>query len=201
MRNVLPEIIQPMTRIISDGLNVGISARQNQGIQLANNDWILFLDCDDLLASSCTAVLDHYIAQFPHCRFISSAIVDIDEDDVELRRRIRDWDVGGLYEQGMNAGHLVAVRRDLFSDIGGFDRRFSGCQDYDLALRAAIREPILLVPDHLYAYRWHSRSQSVSQYKRQARIAEAVKKAFLQHFLDKPLANRTLRSCRPDERR
>lgn len=185
LHNVLPEAIQPMTRIISDGLNAGISARQNQGIQAANNDWILFLDCDDQLAPNCSAVLDHYIAQFPYCRFISSAIVDIDEDDVELRRRIREWDVGGLYEKGMHAGHLVAMRSDLFSDIGGFDGRFSGCQDYDLALRAAIWEPILLVPDHLYAYRWHSRTQSVSQHKRQARIAEAVKKAFLLHLLDK----------------
>lgn len=185
LRDVLPETIRSITLIISDGLNIGISARQNQGIQAANNDWILLLDCDDQLVSNCTEVLDHYIAQFPHCRFISSAIVDIDEDNIELRRRIREWDVGDLYEKGFNAGHLLAVRSDLFSDIGCFDRRFSGCQDYDLALRAAIREPILLIPDHLYFYRWHSRSQPVNQYKRQARIAEAVKKVFLLHFLDK----------------
>lgn len=182
--NALPEAIQPMTLIISDGLNVGISARQNQGIHSANNDWILFLNCDDQLAPNCTTVLDHYINEFPYCRLISSAMVDIDENGVELRRRIYGCDVGGLFENGMDAGHLLAVRSDLFSDMGGFDHRFTGCQDYDLALRAAIREPILLVPDHLYAYRWHSRSQSVSQRKRQARTAEAVRKAFLQYFLD-----------------
>lgn len=184
LSKTLPETIQPMTQIISDGLNIGISSRQNQGIQAAKNDWILLLDCDDQLASNCTAVLDHYIAQFPYCRLISAAIVDIDEDDVILRRRIHCCDVSGLFEQGMDAGRLVAVRRDLFSDIGGFDHRFTGYQDYDLALRAAIREPILLIPDHLYAYRWYSRTQSVSQYKRQARTEEAVKKAFLQHVLD-----------------
>ncbi|QEZ47536.1 glycosyltransferase [Cupriavidus oxalaticus] len=183
LNEAIPAGIRSVTRIISDGLNRGISARQNQGIDAASNEWMLFLDCDDLIESHCVPVLDHYISQFPRCRFISSAIIDIDDNDVEIRRRIRAYGAEGLYENGMNAGHLAAIRRDLFDDIGKFDQRFSGCQDYDLALRVAIREPILLVPEHLYSYRWHTESQSVAQFKRQARISEAVRRAFLQHFM------------------
>lgn len=184
LREAIPEDIWPATLILSDGLNQGISARQNQGVEAANNEWLLLLDCDDLIESHCILVLDHYISQFPRCRFISSSIIDIDEDDVEIRRRIRSYGVDGLYENGMNAGHLAAIRRDLFDDVGKFDPRFSGCQDYDFALRVAVLEPILLVPEHLYSYRWHTKSQSVSQFKRQAGISEAVKRAFLQRFME-----------------
>jgi SAM-dependent methyltransferase len=183
----VPEEIRDFVSVISDGTNMGISARQNQGIEEAHNEWILFLDCDDRIEADAISVLDHYIRQFPRCRFISSSIIDIDEEDAVIRHRIRWWGGSGLYEQGMNAGHLACIRRDLFESIGKFDVRFSGCQDYDLALRTAIREPILFVPEHLYSYRWHSRTQSVSQFKRQARICEAVKRAFLQHFMDSHL--------------
>ncbi|WP_167760018.1 glycosyltransferase [Paraburkholderia pallida] len=184
LQEVIPADIRSATLVISDGFNRGISARQNQGIDAASNEWLLFLDCDDLLEKSCISVLDHYISNFPRCRFISSSIIDIDESDAEIRRRIRGYGAEGLYEKGMNAGHLAAIRRDLFDDIGRFDQRFSGCQDYDLALRAAIREPILLVPEHLYSYRWHTKTQSVAQFKKQAQIAEAVRRAFLQHFIE-----------------
>lgn len=180
----IPGEIRFATQILSDGMNRGISERQNQAIKLARNEWVIFLDCDDLLESQSTEVLDHYISQFPFCRFISSTIIDIDENDVELRRRVRTCGSDQLYEKGMNAGHLAAIRRDLFEDIGTFDPRFSGCQDYDLALRIAIREPVLLIPEHLYSYRWHTRSQSVGQFKKQARISDAVRRAFLQNFLE-----------------
>jgi glycosyltransferase involved in cell wall biosynthesis len=183
LESAIPAEIRPATRILSDGANFGISVRQNQGIDAARNEWILFLDCDDLIESHCATVLDHYIAQLPYCRFISSEIIDIDEDDVELRRRIRTFGPGLLYEKGMNAGHLAAIRRDLFKDVGAFDPRFSGCQDYDFALRTALHEPILLIPEHLYSYRWHTKSQSVGQFKKQARIAETVRRAFLQRFI------------------
>lgn len=183
LRDVIPSSILPSTLIISDGLNKGISARQNQGIKAASNEWLLFLDCDDLIASNCISVLDHYIANFSRCRFISSAIIDIDEKDIEIRKRIRSYGAEGLFEKGMNAGHLAAIRRDLFDDVGQFDQRFSGCQDYDFALRVAIREPILLIPEHLYSYRWHTQSQSVGQFKKQAEIAERVKRDFLQKFI------------------
>lgn len=36
-------------------------------------------------------------------------------------------------------GGLLAVRRELFAEIGGFDRRWDGAEEYDLALRLAER--------------------------------------------------------------
>jgi GT2 family glycosyltransferase len=186
LRAVMPEELGKKVRIVSDGQNRGIAERLNEGCRLASHEWLLFLDCDDLIAIDACDVLDHYIAAFPHCRYVSSTMIDVDKNGSVLRRRRRRCPPSDLLNQGMIAGHLMAVRRDLLADIGGFDPRFSGTQDYDFALRTAARESILLIPDSLYAYRWHGASQSVSRIRRQAVLAASVRKAFLRGNIEEP---------------
>jgi len=186
LRGSIPECIQSRVKILSDEKNLGISVRQNQAAQVATGEWLLFLDCDDLVEGCALNVLNFYIRKFSQCRFISSSMIDIDDDGVELRRRIRESGPDDLYEKGMTAGHLAAIRRDLFLEVGGFDAEFSGCQDYDFALRVARHEPILMIPEHLYSYRWHGRSQSVGHAVRQAVIASAVRRAFIWRLIDAP---------------
>lgn len=180
----IPADIRDFVNVKSDGKNLGISSRQNEGISLAVNDWLMFVDCDDLVASDATLVLDHYIRLFDHCRYISSGMIDIDEMDQILRRRQKTNPVR-LFERGMIVSHLVSIRRDLFDEMGKFDLRFSGCQDYDLALRVAKNEPLLSIPDVLYAYRWHANSQSVGSVERQARLTAAVRKEALRQVVER----------------
>jgi hypothetical protein len=84
----------------------------------------------------------------------------------------------------MTAGHLKAVRRDAFDDRGLLDPASDGCQDYEFALRMAIEEPLLFIPEYLYSYRWHQASQSVSMGPRQARIADAIVRRYSLHLLE-----------------
>ncbi len=172
---MIPDDLRALTRILGDGKNRGIAVRLNEGVVAAQHEWIVLLDCDDMLLSPACSVLDHYIRTFPHCRYISASVVDIDENEDEIRRRRRVAPSAKLFELGNIAGHLVATRRDLFREAGSYDPRFSGCQDYEFALRVAMREPLLQIPEHLYAYRWHEQSQSVGRAARQERIANAVR--------------------------
>jgi GT2 family glycosyltransferase len=56
-------------------------------------------------------------------------------------------------------GHLVAVRRQLFDQIGGCRSEFEGAQDYDFLLRAThAATRVEHVPDILYHWRQHSAS-------------------------------------------
>jgi glycosyltransferase involved in cell wall biosynthesis len=182
--SLIPEKLRKITSITSDGKNLGIAVRLNQGIEKSKNEWVIFLDCDDLLESNCIAVLDHYIHEFPNARYISSCCIDVDDQNYELRRRRRRVGIESLLNQGMTAGHLVAVRRDLFDDLGKFDQRFSGCQDYDLVLRVLKVEPILLIPDHLYRYRWHQKTQSISNYQHQENTSFLVLINFLYNSIN-----------------
>jgi len=175
----IPTTIKACTRIISDGQNRGIALALDRGIAEAAYPWIVLLDCDDMLEPNALDVLASAINNSPRCRYFSSLMIDIDEHGRELRRRRGEADLTRLFEAGMIAGHMIAFRRDLYKEVGGFDPRFSGVQDFDLALRIASREKIQRIPQHLYRYRWHMSSQSVSRQDRQARLTNAVRVAFL----------------------
>jgi glycosyltransferase involved in cell wall biosynthesis len=176
-------------RILSDGKNVGITRRLNQAIEMARYDWIVFLDCDDLIEPHAAKVLMFYLHRFPKCRYISSCMVDIDEKGRVLRYRKRTEGPSRLLRSGMIAGHLKAIRRDLFHDVGMLNESFDGCQDFEFALRTAFHEPILLIPDYLYRYRWHSSSQSVNLAARQSTTADSIQQKYVDEFINSKLTN------------
>lgn len=186
LERAVPEALRPITRILSGGRRLGIVRRLNQGIAEARHEWILFLDCDDLIHSDALGVLRRWIERFPRCRYISSAMVDIDEKDAVLRYRRRTSGPAHLLAEGMTAGHLKAIRRDAFEHHGFLDEGFAGCQDYEFALRLAFEEPILYVPEYLYSYRWHQSSQSVAEGARQTTTADAVVRHYALRYLRHP---------------
>lgn len=192
----VPARARDATRILSDGRNKGIAARTNEACATAMGDWLLFLDCDDELEAKAVPVLDHYVARFPDCRYISSGLIDIDEEGAVLRFRANS-DPTWMFQEGMTVGHLKAIRRDLFRELGGCHAEHSGCQDYDFALRTSLNEPILCIPDYLYRYRWHRSSQSVSRKVRQATNTILVLRDFLRLFADL-YGGRTLRPTGAD---
>jgi hypothetical protein len=181
--SMVPATLRPFVRVLSDGTNRGIATRLNEAIPQAACEWMLFLDCDDLIEANATLVLDQYTRRFSHCRYISSAMIDIDEQDRVLRFRRHVVPPSTLFHNGMVAGHLKAIRCDLIAELFPLVPEFSGCQDYDFALRVALREPLLLIPEYLYRYRWHDASQSVGSAVRQDQIATAVRQEFLRTFV------------------
>jgi glycosyltransferase involved in cell wall biosynthesis len=184
---LVPVFIRPAVRILSDvqnACNRGIADALNKGIRAARHEWILFLDNDDRIAPDASLVLDHYIRRFRCCRYISSAMKDIDDSDRIVRLRRHDYEPAAIFEMGMIAGHLKAVRRDLFDEFGLFDPKFTGCQDYDFALRVAINETLLIIPEYLYSYRWHAKSQSVSRFRSQQQTTAEVRKNFVRRFVE-----------------
>ncbi len=174
LRQALPDTLTDAVRIHCDGLNRGISFRANELVSLSTHEWLIFLDCDDLIEPQALKVLCEYIEKYPHCRYFSSCTIDIDAEGRELRYRWRNSHPEAIAREGMIASHLKALRRDLFQDLGGFRPEVTGCQDYDFALRAASHEPIGFLPDFLYRYRYHQQSQSVSQSSQQERTTQSL---------------------------
>lgn len=204
LKELMPESIRKLARIISEcecGEGRCVVSPLNYAVRVASNNWLLFLDCDDRLAANTTIVLDHYIQKFEHCRYISSGIVDIDENDEILRWRRHAHRPAAILEFGIAAGHLKAIRRDLFDDIGEFNVEFPGCHDLDFAVRTALVEPILLIPDYLYYYRWHRDSQSGSRIEKLNRAFAQIRRVHLRELIDKqwPQSLITVRRSRPNK--
>ncbi len=163
----IPLAIRPHVRVIGGNASLGVSQGLNRAIAAARNEWTLVLDSDDRILPEVVEVLRHYIRRYPRCRWISSARIEFDDRNAVLRFRRHTRPPANIYSAGMIAGHLKAIRRDVFDEVGLLD---SGCElaeDWDMALRVAEREPLLLIPDYLYAYRFHLTSQSYVRRYRQ----------------------------------
>jgi glycosyltransferase involved in cell wall biosynthesis len=175
--DVIPSSLSRYTALSRDNQDSGLSGRLNKAILASQGEWILFVDADDLVMPDTIAVLEHYIRRFPKCRYISSAMIDVDENNQILRHRLHLNPPTRLFSAGMIAGHLKAVRRDLFGDVGLLDPAFDLAQDYEFALRVAAFEPLLLIPDYLYCYRWHKNTQSVSRRERQSAARDRARES------------------------
>jgi len=177
----LRDLLQAEAVVSADAQPRGIANALNTDIRLARNEWILFLDCDDLIEADALTRLSTHIGAHPRVRYISSNMIDIDEQDRILRYRRRVESPATLLANGMLAGHLKCIRRDVFEDYGLFDPAVDGCQDYDLALKVSLAEPLLFIKDYLYRYRWHTKTQSVSEAGRQAATTRAIVRKYSKH--------------------
>lgn len=158
--------------------NLGICQSTNEAIERAQGEWILHLDCDDRLEPTAFSVLISAMKQYPSIRFISSRAIDIDEHGNILSWRLRSEKPTDLIANNF-ASHLKAIKKSLHADLGIFNGSFEGCQDYEFALRTAINEPVLFIPNYLYQYRWHDCSQTVSYNSRQNLTAARIRQTYL----------------------
>lgn len=175
---LVPVEIRAVTRIIANDVNSGIVVSQNRAVQESRYDWLVLLDCDDMLFPACLMVLDHYCKLAP-ARYYSSRCIDIGENNEVLRFRQRTRRQMDEISSGLHAGHLKMIHKSVFVDLGEFPEYVEGCQDYWLALEVCKRERIVYLPEHLYYYRWHTQTQSASNATSQAATTRRVKKLVL----------------------
>ncbi|WP_395141319.1 glycosyltransferase [Schlegelella aquatica] len=151
----------PRIHVVWRESNGHISAATNDGVALSNDEWVTFLDQDDLLSPHALWCVAAAIRQRPDARVVYS-----DEDKIDaqgLRREPHfkpDWNPDLLLSYNYLC-HLVAYRREEVVAAGGLRQGFEGAQDYDLALRLVERcaaEQIIHIPRVLYHWRVHDGS-------------------------------------------
>ena len=153
----------PTVRVVETGANLGFAAGANRGADAARGDVLLFLNPDARPAREAVALLADTLALVPGAGFAGGGLVDaagrwqpaaarfgalahllLDTTPGRLpaRWRRRPYAVEWVY------GTFMAVRRDLFRQLGGFDVRFFMYgEDMDLCHRAArVGARTILVP-------------------------------------------------------
>ncbi|MEG5034786.1 glycosyltransferase [Microcoleus sp. AT3-D2] len=156
--------------------NGNISAATNSAAALATGDIILFLDNDDELTPDALGEVALYFATHPATDFLYS---DDDKIDTKGRRFAPqfkpEWSPELLLSY-MYLGHLCAVRRPIFEEIGGLRIGFEGSQDYDFALRATeISRHVAHLPLVLYHWRTAPGSTAISGAAKPASFAAGQK--------------------------
>jgi len=112
----------------------GIYDAWNRGLDLARGDYLCFIGADDTFLDSTSL---EYIAALTVTQ--SDLITARNAYCNSQGRLLRHWGFGWQWKrmrQSMNIAHPgMLVRRELFAQIGHFDRTFRICGDYEWFLR------------------------------------------------------------------
>jgi O-antigen biosynthesis protein len=143
--------------------NGNISAATNSAAALATGDIILFLDNDDELTPDALGEVALYFATHPTTDFLYSDDDKIDTKGHRFAPQFKPQWSPELLLSYMYLGHLCAVRKHIFEQIGGLRLGFEGSQDYDFALRATeICRHVAHLPLVLYHWRTAPGSTAIS---------------------------------------
>jgi len=179
-------------RVLRNQTNMGISRTQNLAVSVATGRYIAFLDCDDALPPGALARAMAFIETSGGCDYFFSDRWDVDSTG----KRIRLARYGGYGDErfvgelrrdllnGMVASHLKIIRRSSFEAAGGFDEKFSGIQDWELALKILKFGTFLYLPEPLYLHRIHDRSVTSSDRRGQLRRTNLARRKFAEELLD-----------------
>ncbi len=168
--------------------NIGISAVQNHAVQMARGAYIAFLDCDDALEPRALQTVAHALKADPGIDYLFTSRKDVDESGSAVRTAVY-----GGYEtiafssqeriradllDGMVASHLKVIRWSVYEEVGGSDDRYSGVQDWELALKIAERHRLYYLNEPLYRHRVHGGSVTRSDGMAQMRKTNQVRRHF-----------------------
>ena len=166
-------------RLLSE--NVGISAASNQALEPCRGELVAFLDHDDELTPD---ALLRVAREFSESGF-DVAYSDQDKITADGARvdpfHKPDW--SPVYALGaMYIGHLLVVRRELISDVGGFDSDYDTIQDFELMLRLSERtDRIRHIPETLYHWRAIPGSIALSEHAKEG-VTELQSRAVNAHL-------------------
>ncbi len=161
---ILKSIGDERLKIISSQ-NGGVAAARNLGISQANGEFFTFLDADDLwtvdkLQLQLEALLDN-----PEASVAYSFTQYIDEYSQPLWKGPRIPIEDNVYRDllvsnFLHSGSNPLIRKTAVDAIGGFDRAYAPCEDWDFYLRLAAKYSFVVVPKYQILYRQLSNSMS-----------------------------------------
>lgn len=164
--------------------NMGPYHARNFGLQHAQGEFIAFLDADDWWTLDCLEKLHSALINtnsvLAYCGWQNVGAIDRSNDPYVPP----DYEQGDKAEQFLRAAapwpiHAALTRREAITSLGSFDTHWSTCMDYDLWLRIAVANHIVLVPEAMAFYRHKVSGQITSKQWVQAENSWLVKQKFV----------------------
>lgn len=159
-KKYLREITDNRIKVEFSDTNKGISEATNQAATMAEGDFILLMDNDDVLQPEAFHLFAEKILD-TDADIVYSDHDIIDERDLRSNPIMKpDWSPD-LINCQMYVGHLLGFKKSLFDEVGGFNSEYNGSQDYDLFLRMSEKTD-KIEHVHKVLYSWRSLPSSTA---------------------------------------
>ena len=163
--------------------NGGISGNTNEALAMAEGDYIMLADHDDMVARNALYEIVKVINEDP-----SVDIIYTDEDKVSMDGKNfygpnfkSDFNIDLLRSVNYIC-HIFVVKKEIIEKAGTFRSAFDGAQDYDFILRCIEQtDRIVHIPKALYHWRAHPDSTAGNPQSKQYAI-DAGRRALEEHY-------------------
>lgn len=148
----------PRLRLVRQS-NQGEGPARNSGVEDACGRWVAFLDADDMWMPSHLSCLKRAIDAFEGVGMVSSGSIELEndivpkvlEDACEYSPRLVNYFSEASKKIGVINSSSVAVRRDVFARVGGFENYKMGC-DLEFWARVALEYPVAIIEELTSVY-------------------------------------------------
>lgn len=143
-------------KVISQ-VNKGLASARNTGIMNAKEDWILFLDADDILLPNVLERILETIEQNPGTDIVAPSFKEFGLSDREI---ILGTPTLEDFKTGNRLGYCAAIRRSALLEVGGYSPKMvEGYEDLHLWINLLTRGyKLVTIPEVLWKYRIKSES-------------------------------------------
>jgi glycosyltransferase involved in cell wall biosynthesis len=154
---VIKQFNDPRIQLLVDGENHGISYRLNQQIDLAQGEYFVRMDGDDVMFPNRIEEQVRYLQEHPDVSVVSSQAIVMDDENKILGRRgvsnevqqltLDKWKKGGALNHPTVAGRIAFFKKYRYRE------EYKGVEDCDLWMRSCSHDKLVVLPCPLMFYR------------------------------------------------
>lgn len=153
---VIREMNNPIIKYVRLPNNMGAGGARNYGVSRASGEYIAFLDSDDRWTSDKISKQIKYYELHPEVGLVYSRYLfhKNDGSDIEVPE-IKDLSVlegdiiTDLFLRNKIGAPTVMIKKSIFEETGGFDEEMDSLEDWDFAIKVALKYPIGFVNETL----------------------------------------------------
>lgn len=139
---------------------LGLSGSSNAVVAKARASIVARMDADDVAHRDRLQRQWDVLKGNPEVAVVGTLCIGIDAGGREVRPRDR-WRLLRRSALIPFPHGSAMFRREVFEQVGGYDRKSDGGEDQDLFLRMAARGRVVTLPDILYSYRYHANNATL----------------------------------------